>query len=53
VLHLIYSNRVDELARALSRGVEFGRAGDPFVSVDVIVPDATVATYLKVTMARE
>ncbi len=53
MLHLIYSNRVDELAGALCGGVDAGRAGDPFVSVNIIVPDATVATYLKVTMARE
>ncbi len=53
MLHLIYSNRVNELASALCQAVAAGRGGDPFVPVDVIVPDAAVATYLKVAMARE
>ncbi len=54
MLHVSYSNRLDELVAALLDGIVALRDQPPniFKTTNVVVPNQSVATYIKVAMAR-
>ncbi|MEZ4464207.1 MAG: exodeoxyribonuclease V subunit gamma [bacterium] len=52
MLHLTCSNQMEALVGPLAREVQAARAADPLGAIDLIVPDQSVAQYLRFRLAE-